>query len=66
MTEQSVTPHTLINRDTLGILGDDILHSLVSLCQKGIGQVRSCRERWNGDIDADKVSPYFYRDIVVP
>ena len=56
----------MINRDNLGILGDDILHSLVSLHQKGLGQVRSCRERWNGDIDADKVSPYFYRDIVVP
>lgn len=44
---------------------DDILHSLESLHQKGIGQVRSCRERWNDDIDIDKVSPSFYRDIVV-
>jgi len=47
-------------------LGDDILHSLVSLHQKGIGPVRSCRERWNGDIDTDKVSQYFDRDMVVP
>ena len=56
----------LINRDTLGILGDDIFPSLVSLNQKGIDQVRSCRERWNGDIYTDKVSQYFYRDNVVP
>ena len=47
-------------------MGDDILHSLVSLHQKGIRQVPSCRERWNGDIDTDKVSQYFYRDMVVP
>jgi hypothetical protein len=56
----------LINRDTLWILGDDILHSLVSLHQKGIDQVPSCRERCNSDIDTDKVSQYFYRDMVDP
>ncbi|PVE43617.1 hypothetical protein [Limnohabitans planktonicus] len=50
----------------VGIWGDDILLSLVSLHQKGIGQMRSCRERWNGDMETDKVSQYFYRDMVVP